>query len=207
MPQVDRAEVEHADQAATRAAEPADTPSRRPGPRRHARAAAARAGERGYTIDEIREITRGFFGTISTEPRQRLEYAFSTSGRPDGYVLGTEGGGAFLAGVRYGSGTLYLRSGGTGEGLLARAVDRHRLRRLGLAHHVPDLQSARARASSIREFTGIDGSAYFVGGVGITFLKGGHGASWRRSAPGSASASAPTSATSASRRAPTWNPF
>ena len=61
--------------------------------------------EGGYSIDEIREISRGFFGTISANLGSVLEYAFSTSGRPTGYVLGTEGGGAFLAGVRYGSGT------------------------------------------------------------------------------------------------------
>src|SRR5262249_41631477 len=57
------------------------------------------AAERGYTIDEIHEVTRGFFGTISTSLGSVIEYAFSKSGRPDGYVLGTEGGGAFLAGV------------------------------------------------------------------------------------------------------------
>ena len=44
-----------------------------------------------------------------------IEHLFRKSGRPTGYVLGTEGGGAFLAGVRYGKGTLYMRSGGTQE--------------------------------------------------------------------------------------------
>lgn len=128
--------------------------------------------DQGYTIEEIREITRGFFGTISTELGSVLEYAFSISGRPDGYVLGSEGGGAFLAGVRYGSGTLYLRSGGKQK----------------VYWHGPsigtDLGAAGSRTMFLiyrlhepdqlfRQFTGIDGSAYFVGGVGITFLKGG----------------------------------
>jgi hypothetical protein len=132
----------------------------------------AEAAQKGYTIDEIREITRGFFGTISTSLASVLEYAFSTSGRPDGYVLGQEGGGAFLAGVRYGSGTLFLRSGGTEK----------------VYWHGPsigtDFGAAGSRtmfliynlaqpAELMRGFTGIDGSAYFVGGVGITFLKGG----------------------------------
>jgi hypothetical protein len=130
------------------------------------------APQQGYTIDEIREITRGFFGTISTNLASVLEYAFSTSGRPDGYVLGTEGGGAFLAGVRYGKGKLYLRSGGT----------------LDVYWHGPSIGTDFGAAGSrtmfliynlsepsrlFRNFTGIDGSAYFVGGVGITFLKGG----------------------------------
>jgi hypothetical protein len=132
----------------------------------------AESAQKGYTIDEICEITRGFFGTISTSLASVLEYAFSTSGRPDGYVLGQEGGGAFLAGVRYGSGTLYLRSGGTEK----------------VYWHGPSIGTDFGAAGSrtmfliynlkeptelMRGFTGIDGSAYFVGGVGITFLKGG----------------------------------
>ena len=132
-----------------------------------------RSAQKGYTIDEIREITRGFFGTISTSLGSVIEYAFSTSGRPDGYVLGTEGGGAFLAGVRYGCGMLYLRDGGSQKVYWHGPVDRHRLRCGGLAHDVPDLQPARRPNDLMRGFTGIDGSAYFVGGVGITFLKGG----------------------------------
>ena len=130
------------------------------------------SAQKGYTIDEIREITRGFFGTISTNLGSVIEYAFSTSGRPDGYVLGTEGGGAFLAGVRYGSGMLYLRNGGTQK----------------VYWHGPSIGTDFGAAGSrtmfliynlnepeglMRGFTGIDGSAYFVGGVGITFLKGG----------------------------------
>ena len=66
--------------------------------------------QEGYTIDEIREVTRGFFGTISTNLASVIEHAFKQSGRPTAYVLGTEGGGAFLAGLRFGKGTLYMRS-------------------------------------------------------------------------------------------------
>ncbi|MFX9061768.1 EipA family protein, partial [Acinetobacter baumannii] len=42
-----------------------------------------------------------------------IEHAFAEAGRPSGYILGKEGGGAFLGGLRYGEGTLYLRQGGT----------------------------------------------------------------------------------------------
>ena len=91
-----------------------DVPTLEPGPR-VAMLEPLPPDEAGYTIDEIREISRGFFGTISTELGSVIEYAFSSAGRPDGYVLGTEGGGAFLAGLRYGSGTLYMRSGGSGK--------------------------------------------------------------------------------------------
>jgi hypothetical protein len=128
--------------------------------------------EPGYTIDEIRDISRGFFGTISTELGSVIEYAFSSAGRPDGYVLGTEGGGAFLAGVRYGSGTLYLRSGGSGKVYwhgpsIGTDFGASGSRTMFLIYRLHEPESI------YRQFTGIDGSAYFIGGVGVTFLKGG----------------------------------
>lgn len=126
----------------------------------------------GYTIDEIREASRGFFGTISTNLGSVIEYAFANSGRPTGYILGTEGGGAFLAGLRYGKGTLYLRSGGT------RTIHWHGPslgydfgadggRTLILVYRMRDAEQL------YRSFTGVDGSAYLVGGVGMTLLAGG----------------------------------
>ncbi|MFA5901203.1 MAG: DUF1134 domain-containing protein [Hyphomicrobium sp.] len=128
--------------------------------------------EPGYTIDEIREISRGFFGTISTELGSVIEYAFSSAGRPDGYVLGTEGGGAFLAGLRYGSGTVYLRSGGSGKiywhgPSIGTDFGASGSRTMFLIYRLHEPEAL------YRQFTGIDGSAYFIGGVGITFLKGG----------------------------------
>jgi hypothetical protein len=128
--------------------------------------------EEGYTIDEIREATRGVFGTASTSLASVLEHAFAKSGRPSAYVLGQEGGGAFLAGLRYGSGTLYMRNGGT------RPVYWHGpsvgydfgaagSRTLFLIYRL------REPGDLFRRFTGLDGSAFLVGGVGITYLKGG----------------------------------
>src|SRR4029079_13618458 len=88
------------------------------------------------------------------------------------YVLGTEGGGAFLAGLRYGSGTYYMRAGGSGN----------------IYWHGPSIGTDFGASGSrtmfliyrlhqpeelYRQFTGVDGSAYFIGGVGVTFLKGG----------------------------------
>lgn len=129
------------------------------------------AGE-GYTIEEIKDATKGVFGTVSTNLAAVLEHAFSYYGRPSAYVLGKEGGGAFLAGVRYGSGTLYLRAGGT------RPIHWHGpsvgydvgvagSRTLFLIYGLKDAETI------YRSYTGIDGSAYVVGGIGLTVLKGG----------------------------------
>lgn len=129
--------------------------------------------EDGYTIDEIRDATRGFFGTISTNLASVIEHAFKTTGRPTAYVLGTEGGGAFFAGLRFGQGTLFMRNlSGTRP----------------VYWHGPSLGTDFGASGSrtmfliyklqqpdalFRSFTGVDGSAYFVGGVGVTLLKGG----------------------------------
>ncbi|MCB1484548.1 MAG: DUF1134 domain-containing protein [Hyphomicrobiaceae bacterium] len=136
--------------------------------------AGSAAGEAdGYSIDEIRDATRGFFGTISTNLASVIEHAFKTSGRPTAYVLGTEGGGAFLAGLRFGEGTLYMR---------------HRPETRKVWWHGPsiggDFGASGTRTMFLiykldneqglyRSFTGVDGSAFFVGGVGMTVLKGG----------------------------------
>lgn len=126
----------------------------------------------GYTIDEIREATRGFFGTISTSLASVIEHAFASVGRPTAYILGTEGGGAFLAGLRYGSGTLYLRSGGTAKvywhgPTLGYDVGAEGGRTLILIYKLTEPRQL------YRSYSGIDGSAYFVGGVGMTLLKRG----------------------------------
>ncbi|HYD15701.1 MAG TPA: EipA family protein [Hyphomicrobium sp.] len=126
----------------------------------------------GYSIDEIREATRGFFGTVSTSLASVIEHAFQKAGRPTAYVLGTEGGGAFLAGLRYGEGTLYLRSGGSQKVYwhgpsLGYDLGAEGSRTLVLIYSLDHTDSL------FRRFTGVDGSAYLVGGVGMTLLKGG----------------------------------
>lgn len=129
--------------------------------------------EAGYSIAEIQDATRGFFGTVSTSLASVIEHAFKTSGRPTAYVLGTEGGGAFLAGLRFGKGTLFMR-----DQQLKREVFWHGpslgtdfgasgSRTMFLIYRMRDPQAL------YRSFTGVDGSAYFVGGIGVTFLKGG----------------------------------
>jgi hypothetical protein len=127
----------------------------------------------GYTIDEIRNATRGFFGTVSTSLASVIEHAFKEMGRPTAYVLGTEGGGAFLAGLRFGKGRLYMRSErdvrdvywhGPSVGTDFGASGSRTLFLIYRLQGPDDLY---------RTFTGIDGSAYLVGGVGFTLLKGG----------------------------------
>jgi hypothetical protein len=128
--------------------------------------------EEGYSIQEIMAASEGFFGKVSANLASVIEHLFRKSGRPTAYVLGGEGGGAFLAGVRYGKGTLYLRSGTTQKVYwhgpsVGTDVGAEGSKTLFLIYklHAPDELFAN--------FTGIDGSAYLVGGVGATLVGNG----------------------------------
>ncbi|MET0640852.1 MAG: EipA family protein [Hyphomicrobium sp.] len=129
--------------------------------------------QEGFTIDEIRDVTRGFFGTVSTNLAAVIEHAFKQAGRPTAYVLGVEGGGAFLAGLRFGKGTLFMRSQPDTREVywhgpsLGTDLGASGSRTLFLIYRM------NSPNDLYRSFTGIDGSAYFVGGVGVTLLKGG----------------------------------
>jgi hypothetical protein len=65
-----------------------------------------------YSTDEIMEAGHRFFGRVSMGFARVVEYAFQRAGRPNGYILGEEAGGAFVAGLRYGEGTLYTKDAG-----------------------------------------------------------------------------------------------
>jgi len=131
------------------------------------------AGDDGYTIEEIQDATRGFFGPISTSLASVIEHAFQTSGRPAAYVLGTEGGGAFLAGLRFGEGTLFMRNRSETRKVwwhgpsIGGDIGASGARTMFLIYHLENEDAL------YRQFTGLDGSAFFVGGVGMTVLKGG----------------------------------
>src|SRR5688500_13346664 len=65
-----------------------------------------------YSSNEILDSGHRFFGTVSRELAQVVEKAFSQFGQPNGYILGEEAAGAFVAGLRYGEGTLYTKNAG-----------------------------------------------------------------------------------------------
>jgi hypothetical protein len=98
-----------------------------------------------------------------------VEKAVSQWGQPNGYILGEEASGAFVGGLRYGDGTLYTKNAGDirvfwqgpSIGFDAGADG---ARTMMLVYNLP-------RTDAIFErFGGINGSAYFIGGFGMTAL-------------------------------------
>jgi hypothetical protein len=122
-----------------------------------------------YGPGELVNAGHQFFGSVSRGLAQIIEKAVSNWGQPNGYVLGQEASGAFVAGLRYGEGNLYTKNAGDlrvywqgpsvgfdmgGEGA----------RTMMLVYNLPRTNAVYQR------FAGLDGSAYFIGGFGMTAL-------------------------------------
>jgi hypothetical protein len=122
-----------------------------------------------YGPGELVNAGHQFFGSVSRGLAQIIEKAVSNWGQPNGYVLGQEASGAFVAGLRYGEGNLYTKNAGDlrvywqgpsvgfdmgGEGA----------RTMMLVYNLPRTNAVYQR------FAGVDGSAYFIGGFGMTAL-------------------------------------
>src|SRR5262249_59768630 len=60
-----------------------------------------------YSSNEIVDAGHRFFGSVSRGLAQIVERAGSQFGLPNGYVLGQEGGGAFIGGPGVGGEALY----------------------------------------------------------------------------------------------------
>jgi hypothetical protein len=125
--------------------------------------------ETGYSRNELVASGHRFFGTVSRGLAQVIEKAVSQWGTPNGYILGEEGGGAFFAGLRYGEGMLYTKNAGDRKVFwqgpsLGFDVGGEGARTMILVYNLPATDAIYER------FGGIDGSAYFVGGFGMTAL-------------------------------------
>jgi hypothetical protein len=129
--------------------------------------------ESRFSASELMTSGHRFFGGVSRGLAQIIEKAVSQWGLPNGYVLGEEAAGAFIAGLRYGEGVLYTKNAGDlkvywqgpsigfdagGEGA----------RTMMLVYNLPNTGAIYDR------FGGIDGSAYFIGGFGMTALAAGN---------------------------------
>jgi hypothetical protein len=136
-----------------------------------AKAGAPRPASSGetYTIDEINAAARGGLGSWSASVGSVIEHAFSRYGRPTAYVIGEEGGGAFIAGVRYGKGKLFMKGKPVGTVYWHGPSVGYDFGAAG-SETLFLIYGMREARHLYRGFSGIDGAAYFIGGAGITFL-------------------------------------
>jgi hypothetical protein len=135
--------------------------------------ASGQGQDDGFSADEIKHAGHRFFGGVSMGFARVVEYAFQRAGRPNGYILGEEAGGAFVAGLRYGEGTLYTRDAGEHRVFWQGPSLGYDFGAEGSKTMVL-VYDLRSPGEIYNTFGGVDGSAYFIGGVGITFMTRGH---------------------------------
>lgn len=134
-------------------------------------ATALAQSEQTYSEDEVLAAAQRFFGAGAEGLATVIDHVFDDLGRPNGYIEGNEGSGAIGVGLRYGDGRLRFkgRSGVTrvywqGPSL---GFDTG-----GNASRVFTLVYGMRNADNIfQRFPGVDGSAYFVGGVGVNYQR------------------------------------
>ncbi len=119
---------------------------------------------------EIVDAGHKFFGQVSRGLALAVQDVTKRWGKPNAYILGQEASGAFVAGLRFGEGTLYTRSGqqkyvfwqGPSLGFDAGGDG---ARTMMLVYNLKNIDNLYQR------FGGVDGSAYFIGGFGVTAVR------------------------------------
>jgi len=123
-----------------------------------------------YSEDELVNSVSDFFGVTAETAGAIIERAFKENGRPTGYIAGTEGSGAFAVGLRYGSGLLYMKNRKTEKVFwqgpsIGWDFGGNASRVFTLCYNLqyPEM--------IYRRFPGVEGTAYFIGGLGVNYQR------------------------------------
>ncbi len=125
-----------------------------------------------YERNEIVTAGHRFFGTVSQSLAKGIEWAFQSQGRPNGYILGEDAGGAFVLGLRYGEGVLHTKNAGTHKVFwqgpsVGYDAGAEGSKTMILVYNLRDPSQIYER------FGGVQGAAYLVGGVSVQLQKHG----------------------------------
>jgi hypothetical protein len=149
---------------------PAEAP---PTPRSQAELKArAVAANDTYAEKDVLDAAEGVFGKGAAGLAEIVEKIFKKQGRPTAYIAGREAGGAFVVGVRYGSGTMFHKVEGerkvywTGPSIGFDA-GANGAKTFVLVYNLYDTQDLYKR------FPAAEGNAYVVGGFTASYLRRG----------------------------------
>ncbi len=123
-----------------------------------------------YSREELVNSVSDFLGVTAEAAGSAIERIFRDNGRPTGYIAGEEAAIAFTGGLRYGKGLLYMKNRQPGQvfwqgpsiGFDIR-INASRVFTLCYNLQYPD--------AIFRRFPGVEGSAYFIGGLGINYQR------------------------------------
>ncbi len=123
-----------------------------------------------YSADELISTGTNFFGSVSQGLASVMERAVSQFGQPNAYILGQEGSAALIGGVRYGEGAMYTRNVGQRDifwqgPTIGFDVGGDGSQVMMLVYNLPDVNQVYGR------YPAVQGTAYFIGGIGMTVMK------------------------------------
>ena len=135
-------------------------------------AIAPAATAQTYRKDDLIGAAEGVFGKGAQGLAELIEDLLKKQGEPNAYIVGREAGGAFIFGLRYGSGTLYHKVEGqkpvywTGPsiGIDAGANAASTFVLVYNLHNTDDLY---------RRFGSGEGQAYLIGGFHVSYVRDG----------------------------------
>jgi hypothetical protein len=125
-----------------------------------------------FDEEEVLAEAERFFGESTKGLAKVVEKIFKEQGRPNGTIAGEEISGAIGVGLRYGNGMLSMKSGvrrgvyWTGPSI-GWDVGGNASKVFVLVYHLNNVNDLFQR------YPGVDGSAYFVGGVGVNYQQSG----------------------------------
>jgi len=135
--------------------------------------ADAPVSQETYSSEEIVAEASQFFGKASGDVAQAVEKVFARYGRPNAYIIGEEGSGAVVVGLRYGRGTLQYKGGdsmpvywqgpsvGWDWGGNASRV-------------VTLVYNLHNTAQLFQRYPGVEGSLYLAAGIGVNYQQTGN---------------------------------
>ena len=121
-----------------------------------------------YSAEEIVATGHQFFGKTTRGLAEAIEYVFREQGEPSAYIIGEEGSGAIIGGLRYGEGTIYYKNGAKRHIFwqgpsIGWDFGGNGSRTMTLVYGSQSPEDLYTR------FGGVEGSAYLIGGMGVNF--------------------------------------
>lgn len=123
-----------------------------------------------YSREEIVSSVSDFLGVTAEAAGGAVERVFKSNGQPTAYIAGEEGSGAFAIGARYGRGLLYMKGREPMEVFwqgpsVGWDFGGNASRVFTLCYMLDDPRDIFQR------FPGVEGSAYFIGGLGVNYQR------------------------------------
>lgn len=121
-----------------------------------------------YEKDTVLRQAEGVFGEGAEGIGDLIERSFKRFGRPNAVIRGEEGGGALVAGVRYGKGQLFFAGGGARKiywqsPSIGFDAGGNAAKTFIMVYNLKSTQDLFQR------YPAVDGSLYFIGGAGLNY--------------------------------------